>query len=112
MISTNATSDAIYVKRRYRAVLQEAINRALAKLSDEQRTLLRRHFADGATFDALAAAAGVHKVTVWRQIAAVRDLIVGSMRNALGVGEVVGSREFESILRTVQSQLDVSLGSR
>ncbi|MCU1281531.1 MAG: polymerase, sigma-24 subunit, subfamily [bacterium] len=112
LISANATSDAVYVKRRYRAVLQDAINRAIVDLSDEQRVLLRRHFVEGVTFDALAAAAGVHKVTVWRQIVAARNLIVASMRSAVGVGALVGSNEFESILRTVQSQLDFSLSIR
>jgi RNA polymerase sigma-70 factor, ECF subfamily len=109
LISASAAADAVYVKRRYRAVLQDAINRAIVDLSDEQRVLLRQHFVEGITFDALATAAGVHKVTIWRQIATVRSRIVGSMRSALGVGSLVGANEFESILRTVQSQLDFSL---
>jgi RNA polymerase sigma-70 factor (ECF subfamily) len=112
LISASATADAVYVKRRYRAVLQDAINRAIVDLSDQQRTLLRQHFVEGITFDALAASAGIHKVTVWRQIAAARNLIVESMRTALGVGVLVGANEFESILRTVQSQLDFSLSIR
>jgi RNA polymerase sigma-70 factor (ECF subfamily) len=110
LVSAGAAADAAYVKRRYRAALQDAINRAVVDLTDEQRTLLRRHFVDGVTFDELAASNGVHKVTVWRKIAAARDVIVASMRSALGAH--IGTSEFESILRTVQSQLDLSLATR
>ena len=102
-------AEADYVKRRYGVTLQAAITRAIAELSAEQRALLKLHFVDGATFDQLAQQLGLHKVTVWRRIAAAREAVVAATFRILSAQTAIPSGELESILRTVQSQLHVTL---
>jgi RNA polymerase sigma-70 factor (ECF subfamily) len=107
-IAVAASSEAAYVKARYLADLQAAINGAARTLSAQQRALLRAHFVEGATFDELAAAHGINPATVWRRIAAARDAVVEAVRRALQESGRVLPADFDSILRTVHSQLDFS----
>jgi len=107
-IAVAPSSESSYVKSRYRVALQAAIDGAARSLTPEQRTLLRDHFVEGATFDELAAAHGINRVTVWRRIAAARDTVIEATRRALKESTQVEPADFDSILRTVHSQLDLS----
>jgi RNA polymerase sigma-70 factor len=102
-------ADAEYVKRRYGALLRSAIARAIGALSAEQRMLLRLHFAERNTLDQLAAKLRMHPGTIWRKIAAARSAIVEETRKILREDASVSTDDFNSILRTVHSQVDVSL---
>jgi RNA polymerase sigma-70 factor (ECF subfamily) len=106
--ASGASSEAGYIKARYRAALQAAIDEAARRLSPEQRALLRAHFVERKTFDELAAALGINKATVWRKVSAAREVIVEATRQALQEGSAVSPADFDSILRTVHSQLDLS----
>jgi RNA polymerase sigma-70 factor (ECF subfamily) len=107
--TSSGAADAEYVKRRYGALLTAALARAITTLTQEQRTLLRLHFAEKNTLDQLAAKLGNHPATVWRKIAAARSAIVEATRKILREDELVATDDFNSILRTVHSQLDISL---
>src|SRR5262249_6666284 len=102
-------ADSEYVKRRYAMLLQAAITRAIATLPSEQRALLRLHFAEKRTLDELGAKFGNHPATVWRKIAAARSAIVGRTRQILREDASMATADFNSILRTVHSQLNISL---
>lgn len=108
VIAVAPSSEASYVKARYLPALQAALDAAARTLTSEQRTLLRAHFVEGATFDELAAAHGIHRATVWRKIAAARDAVVCAVRLSLQESSTVAPADFDSILRTVYSQLDFS----
>jgi RNA polymerase sigma-70 factor (ECF subfamily) len=99
------------IKLRYRRQFSDALRRALDATSAEQRELLRLHFVESATFDQLAARFGMHKVTVWRRIAAARDAVLNSARHILSEELGLASGEFESLLHLLRSQLDFSLPS-
>jgi RNA polymerase sigma-70 factor (ECF subfamily) len=111
-----AAADAIdpeiaHLKRQFGAQFNEALRRALAATTEEQRVLLRLHFVEGVTFDVLAARFKQHKVTVWRKIAAARAAILESARRILKDELKVASDDFESLLRALESQIDISLPS-
>jgi RNA polymerase sigma-70 factor len=107
--ASTAQADTEYVKRRYGEVLQAAITRAIGTLTREQRTLLRLHFVERSTLDELAKKFGNHPATIWRKIAAARSAIVEATRRILRDDASIASGDFNSILRVVHSQLNISL---
>jgi RNA polymerase sigma-70 factor (ECF subfamily) len=107
--SISGEAEAHYVKQRYGSAVQRAIQRAVDEISPEQRRLLKLHFVEGRTFDELSAQMGIHKVTVWRHVAAARAALANATRAIMLREGTVGANEFESILRTVHSQLVIHL---
>lgn len=69
------TGDAVA----FRAALREAF----AALERDQRTLMRQHYLDGLTFEALARLHGVHVSTAWRRLEVARDVLVRGVRARL-----------------------------
>jgi RNA polymerase sigma-70 factor (ECF subfamily) len=82
------SSESDYVKLRYRDALTRAIQRAIAQ-SPEQCVF--------------------HRATVWRRIDAARAAVVAATRQIMLEENAVTATEFDSILRTVQSQIDLRL---
>jgi RNA polymerase sigma-70 factor (ECF subfamily) len=98
-----------FIKASYRDAFRSALEAALAGLSDEQRNLLRLHFIDALTLDELAALFRVHRATIARRVAAAREAILERCRHLLGERLALDASEFESLLRVVRSQIDLSL---
>ena len=98
-------------EERYREAFDEVIRGAVAALDDEQRRILRRHFADGLTLDALAVELGVHRATVARRLAAARAALRIEARRRLQIALGVRESEMESLARVMRSRLDLSLRS-
>lgn len=99
-----------HLKTKYRAEFREAFAAALADLEANERNILRYHYLDGLTMDRIGALSGVHQTTVTRRLAKARqsllDGTVSKMRRTLAVD----AEQMQSIVRMIQSQLDVSLG--
>ena len=96
---------------RYREAFDEVIRGAVAALDDEQRRLLRRHFADGLTLDALAVELGVHRATIARRLAAARTALRLEARRRLQIALGARESETESLARMMRSRLDLNLPS-
>src|SRR5262249_1646533 len=98
-----------YLKRSYRAEFLKAFRDALATLSVRERNVLRQHFLYGLGIDQLAIAYQVHRATAarWIQRACVTllDSTKRSLRKRLGADHA----EIESVMRLVESRLEVSL---
>ena len=71
--------------------------------------LLRYQLIDGLTIDEIGALSRVHRATAARWLATIRDGLVERTRELLGEALGVDSVEAASIVRMVQSQLDVSV---
>lgn len=97
------------LKAKYRAELAEAFRTALAKLPARDRTLLRYQLVDGLTIDEIGSIYKVHRATAARWIAQIRDDLVGRTRELMAEALGVDTAEAASIVRLVQSQLDVSV---
>ena len=98
-----------YLKRLYAAEFKSAFQRAITELAPKERTILKYHVLDGLNIDRIGAIHGVHRATVARWIADIRDTLLIRTREIL-MGQIdVNRAEFESIMRLIQSQLDVSL---
>jgi RNA polymerase sigma-70 factor, ECF subfamily len=97
------------LKTKYRAQLAEAFRSALATLTARDRTLLRYQVIDGLTIDDIGALFKVHRATAARWIAKIREDLVEHTRATMAEALGVDTAEAASIVRLVQSQLDVSV---
>ncbi|HLU65238.1 MAG TPA: sigma-70 family RNA polymerase sigma factor [Kofleriaceae bacterium] len=109
-LAPDAGPELAYMKRLYRAEFGRAFSAALASLSPRQRTLLRQHALDELGLDRMARLYGAHRATVARWLAAARADLVAATRRELVERLGISPVEVDSILRLVESQLDVSLG--
>ncbi|MDQ3338719.1 MAG: hypothetical protein M4D80_26435 [Myxococcota bacterium] len=97
------------LKAKYRAQLADAFRTALTKLPARDRTLLRYQLVDGLTIDEIGSIYKVHRATAARWIAQIRDDLVERTRAMMAEALGVDTAEAASIVRLVQSQLDVSV---
>lgn len=103
--------ETAYLKARYRAEFRRAFLAAVADLPRRERTALRLHVLDGLSIDEIAPAYRVHRSTAARWLTRARELLLAGTRARLMQELGVGDRELDSILRLIQSNLDVSLSS-
>jgi RNA polymerase sigma-70 factor (ECF subfamily) len=98
-----------YLKRLYRTEFKGAFEEALASLTTRERNILRHQVLDGLTLDQIGAIYNVHRATVARWNAKLRERLLGHTRRALLSRLNATQTEFESIMRLIQSHLDVSI---
>ncbi|MFH2008492.1 MAG: sigma-70 family RNA polymerase sigma factor [bacterium] len=98
-----------YFKRYYSDAFKQAFQQALQSLVHKQRNLLRYHYVDGLTVEQIGRIYRVNKSTISRRLADIRELLLTETRNSLVRQLDVGHTEFESIMRLIQSRMDVSI---
>lgn len=108
LVGGEATPELAVLKEQLRGELADSLRLALAALPVDKRLLLKQHYLDGVSADRLAQLHGTHRATVCRWMASARDEFLELVRNT--VAEKLGVRrlDVDSIVRFVQSQLDVS----
>jgi RNA polymerase sigma-70 factor, ECF subfamily len=97
------------MRERYRRELARAFEQAMAELSPRQRNLLRHQVLHGMAQEAIASLYGVHRATVIRQLAEVRQLLLDGTQRHLVAQLRVGRSEVDSILSLVRSTMHVSI---
>ncbi len=97
------------LKQRYRAQFKSAFRTALDEIPAKRRNVLRLELLDGLTVEAIAKVYGVHVATVARWRASTRVALLEGTRRAFEREHHIGGDEFQSIMRLIGSQLDVSL---
>jgi RNA polymerase sigma-70 factor (ECF subfamily) len=100
-----------YLKRRYRGDFTESFRKALASLSSQERNILRLHFVDGLGFAQVGAAYQVDKSTISRWVAKSRRALLERTRADLAERLKLNSRELDSLMDLVQSQLELSINT-
>jgi RNA polymerase sigma-70 factor, ECF subfamily len=93
----------------YREEFKRAFDGALRALSDRERTLLRQHHVDGLTIDELGRLYRVHRSTAARLLVRAREAVYEATRARMMSQLDVQSQDLDSILRMIQSQIDISL---
>ena len=101
-----------FLNQHYRAAFRTAFQQAFVALEPLARDMLRAHYVDGLTFDALAERQQIHRATVARWIARARDTLMTATREQLTRTLAIGRDELDSILNLVGSRLEVSLRSQ
>jgi RNA polymerase sigma-70 factor, ECF subfamily len=107
--AAGADPELLYLKELYRTEFRESFRSAVAGLGKREKTLLRYHLIDGLSIDKVAAIYGVHRATAARQIADARAALAEGTHRELMARLRVEHRDMESILRLIESQVDVSV---
>lgn len=98
-----------YLKARYRQQFRAAFAESVGDLSARERNLLRLHLLRGVTLAALADMYSVHRATVTRWLAKARESLFAGTRRRMRKQLSCDADEFESVMRLIQSRLDVSV---
>jgi len=108
-VSPEEDQELQYLKRLYRTEFKAAFGEAMETLSTRERNILRHQVLDGLTLDQIGAIYNVHRATVARWNARLRERLLSHTRRALLARLHTGKDELESIMRLIGSQLDVSI---
>lgn len=106
--SPDPDADLALIKRRYRPVFLQAVREAFEALSSEHRHLLRLHFVDRLPTTRMAPLFGVDQSTVSRWIKGARQSVYEDTKRRLKERLRLSSHEFDSLVTTLESQLDLS----
>jgi RNA polymerase sigma-70 factor (ECF subfamily) len=98
-----------YLKTRYGEEFRAAFKATLGALPQDERNLLKLHYLDGLNIDEIGVAYRVHRATVARWLASARERILEETRSRLAERLDAGSKDVDSVLALVRSQLDVSI---
>jgi RNA polymerase sigma-70 factor, ECF subfamily len=98
-----------FMKRLYRAEFDAAVSEGLRALSFRERNILKYVVTDGLTTLAVGSIYGVHRTTIKRWLAEAQQSFVGAIRASMMQRLRVNRAELESILRLVQSRIDLRL---
>ena len=93
----------------YREPVSKAFGSACRQLSAEHRALLRLHFAQGVTTARLATMHNLSRATVVRRLTDAREALVTLVKSELKTTLGVADDDFLSVVKLVNSQLDLRL---
>nr|HEX4318411.1 hypothetical protein [Kofleriaceae bacterium] len=98
-----------HLRARYTAELKRAIASAFAELSVRQRNLLRQHVLDELTIDDLSRMYRAHRATCARWLADARLELARGTRKQLVAALGLPASELESLLRFLDSDIELSI---
>jgi RNA polymerase sigma-70 factor, ECF subfamily len=99
-----------HLKERYRAEFRKVFLSAVADLPRRERVALRLHILDGLSIDEIAPMYRVHRSTAARWLSRAREMLLTATRAGLMRELGLAAGEVDSVIRLIQSNLDVSLG--
>jgi RNA polymerase sigma-70 factor, ECF subfamily len=97
------------IRNKYGGLFQNALRDALAQLSKRDRNLLRFHYVAGMNLDSIARTYRVHRATVVRWLAAIRDDLDTAVRIRLWDELGISPTEVRSLWNAVRSDVEVSV---
>jgi len=97
-----------YFKERYRKEFRAAFADAFAALEPRDRSLLRYAFGRGLSIDVIGTLYGVHRATAARWVVTAHEDLVKTIRKTLMERLDVKPDEYASILRLIESRIEVS----
>jgi RNA polymerase sigma-70 factor, ECF subfamily len=104
-------AELAHFKRHYRQKFVLALREALEELNAKDRTLLRLHYVERLTIEQMTPLYKSTRSTVGRWILNARQALVDATRAAMMKRLQVSPQECESILRLIESQVDITLPS-
>jgi RNA polymerase sigma-70 factor (ECF subfamily) len=104
-----ADPELLHLRRKYAAEFERSFREAVAALTSEERNLLRYHYVDRLNIDHIGAMYGIHRVSAARRLTKVRAALVEGIRSKLAERLRLDGSELRSVLRLIESQVDVSL---
>jgi RNA polymerase sigma-70 factor (ECF subfamily) len=104
-----ANPELALLKRRYAAEFRSSVDDALSTLETRDVNLLRQHYVDDLAMESMAKLYGVHRITIVRWVGRARELLVERTRQAMLARMGGNQADVDSVLRLIQSELDLSL---
>jgi RNA polymerase sigma-70 factor (ECF subfamily) len=101
--------ETAYLKTHYRREFKEAFAAAMARLDDDERRALRYAIVERLGIDDVARLEGVHRATAARQVARARARLSEETRGVLRDKLKLDAAQLDSVLRLIDSQVDVSV---
>lgn len=102
-------TELAYLKSRFKGAFREAFRDAVAALPTRERTALRLNALANVSIDELGVMYQVHRATAARWVQRARqDILTGTLKR-LEERLNLSAEEAEELMRTLRSQLDVSL---
>jgi RNA polymerase sigma-70 factor (ECF subfamily) len=98
------------IRAEFAGPFKAAFSAALGSLSPRERNVLRLHLLEGLNTETIGRMYRVHRATVARWIARSHETVLRETRKALA-REGIGRDDFDSFMRLVRSQLEVSIVS-
>ena len=108
IIGTGEDPELDYLKERYRKEFRAAFADAFAALEPRDRSLLRYAFGRGLSIDVIGTLYGVHRATAARWVVAAHEELTKTLRKTLMERLDVKPDEYASILRLIESRIEVS----
>lgn len=97
------------LKERYRNDFKEALHTAIDSLEPREHLILQALISDGRSVAEVASLYKVHRVTASRWIAKIRKDLFSRTRKNLRARLRVSEEEFDSVVRMIESQMEMSL---
>jgi RNA polymerase sigma-70 factor (ECF subfamily) len=94
-----------------RLPFSRALRKALDELPSRSRTILRLHYGEGVSAEALARMYGVHRATTTRWLTQAREAVRDSTRRELASALGIDQARFDSLVRGLVGGMDVSLST-
>lgn len=99
-----------HLQARYAAWFKQAIKRVFAEVEGEDRRLLEMMVQERLSLSEIGERLGVNKSTISRRLTAIRVHVFDAVQRLARAELRVGDEEYASLVRLLQSQLDLSLG--
>ena len=97
------------LKGKYRETFRRVFLEAVESLAPGTRLLLKLHYLDRLSMEEVGRILGVHRLTILRRLERARQELSEGTKERLEVELRLAPPEVESLLRMIQSRLDVSL---
>lgn len=107
--SADLDPDLAYQRRLYQAEFKASFEAAVDELEPRERSLLRQSIVYHSTVDQVAVVYQVHRATAARWIAKSRENLGNKTRAHLRKRLSISESQFESIVRLIESQMDLSI---
>jgi RNA polymerase sigma-70 factor (ECF subfamily) len=98
-----------FLRAQYRDTVDAALRAALSGLDARSRALLRYQLIDGWSIDQVGKLYGVHRATAARWLTDAREVLGEIIRTELAARLQIATEDVDSIVRLVQSRVDMSL---
>jgi RNA polymerase sigma-70 factor (ECF subfamily) len=98
------------LKARFSGQVSAAFRRAITGLEPRQRNLLRQHYLDELSLEDVAVFYRVHRATAARWLADAKTALLERTRDDISQSAGLQRFEVDSVMRLVQSRLDLSAG--
>jgi RNA polymerase sigma-70 factor, ECF subfamily len=97
------------LKGKYRELFRRVFLEAVERLAPATKLLLKLHYLDRLSMEEVGKILGIHRLTVLRRLERARQELADTTKERLETELRLGPPEVESLLRLIQSRLDVSL---